>query len=64
MRIERDTILRAICAERCSDRGEMPCYTLAERMGLAFPPETCTEPSCKALAEAVVVALTADGDRS
>lgn len=50
-------VLRAICAETCAHYGEPPCYAVAKEHRLEFPPATCDEPGCKALAERVVMAL-------
>lgn len=55
-----DAIARAICAETCAFKGEPPCWQLVE-IGerVMFPPPTCDEPGCVALARAAyaVVAL-------
>lgn len=46
-------IAKAICAERCAHMGEPPCHSIDEH----FPPETCDDPGCAALAWCVSVAL-------
>jgi hypothetical protein len=51
-------VARAICAERCAFKGEYPCYSLAAAAkGKKYPPETCDDPGCEALARAAVVAV-------
>lgn len=55
-----DAISRAICAETCAYKGEPPCWRLVETgERVMFPPPTCDEPGCVALARAayLVVAL-------
>jgi hypothetical protein len=54
-------VARAICRETCAFKGEPPCWTLANahEETIIFPPPTCDEPGCVALAEAAVVAFVA-----
>ena len=53
-----DAITRAICRETCAYKGEPPCWKLVENgERVMFPPPTCDEPGCFALAEAAVDAV-------
>lgn len=47
-----DAAERAICAEVCAFMGEPPCWSVNGE----WPPATCDEPGCKALAMAAVAA--------
>lgn len=53
-----NAIARAICLETCAFKGEPPCWDNAFA-DEPFPPPTCDEPGCVALARAayLVVAL-------
>ena len=44
---------RAICRETCAFKGEPPCFEISGE----WPPSTCDEPGCGALAMAAVSAL-------
>ena len=55
-----DAIARAICRETCAYKGEPPCWKLVEAgERVMFPPPTCDEPGCFALAEAAFAAVRA-----
>lgn len=57
-------IARAICQETCAYMGEPPCWKLVE-VGerVMFPPPTCDEPGCFALAEAAFAAIRAETEK-
>ena len=53
-----DAVARAICRETCAYKGEPPCWELVEDgERVMFPPPTCDEPGCMALAEVAVDAM-------
>ncbi|MCA3704230.1 MAG: hypothetical protein INF12_14505 [Methylobacterium sp.] len=58
----REEIAKAVCAETCAFKGEPPCHSFD---GLKFPPDTCDEPGCEAIAMAVapIIARIADPAR-
>ncbi len=49
-----------ICAETCAFMGEPPCWRVQDDQGnpMPWPPETCDEPGCMALAKAALDAIT------
>lgn len=48
-------LCRSICRERCSYRGEPPCFEIDKDN---WPPQTCDEPGCEAYAMSAIAALT------
>ena len=52
-----DAIARAICQEDCAFRGEPACWDIDPDH---WPPPTCCEPGCTALAAAAFFALPAN----
>lgn len=53
-------VAMALCREHCAYYGEPPCFAIRDdRTGkhLPWPPESCDEPGCMALAHAAVSAL-------
>jgi hypothetical protein len=57
---------RAICAERCAFKGEMPCWYLsgAPRDSKYCLPAECDDPGCYSLAVAAVNAIVGTDDSS
>lgn len=51
-----DALARAICAEQCAYYGDPPCHQLDGK----FPPSSCDEPGCQALAMAALCVIEAD----
>lgn len=60
-----EQIAKAICRETCAFKGEPACFEVTGDQGekLPWPPETCDEPGCVALAMAVRACLPAPGGR-
>lgn len=54
----KDRIARAICAERCAEYGEPPCYVTAEDGTLSPDCGVTFETTCEQLAAAVKAELT------
>jgi len=53
-----DAIARMICLETCAFKGEPPCWELVDAgERVMFPPPTCDEPGCVALARAAYTAM-------
>ena len=54
-----DRMARAICRERCAFLGEPACWQLDDDDGgpYSWPPESCNEPGCVALATAARAAI-------
>lgn len=53
-----EAVARAICAENCAFYGEPPCWRVDE----PWPPKSCDEPGCIALAQAAIAAIRARGE--
>ena len=51
-------IARAICAERCAEYGEPPCWQVVDDGSLSPDCDTAHECSCEQLAAAVEAELT------
>ncbi len=51
-----EAIARSICLETCAFKGEPPCWDNAFA-DEPFPPPTCDEPGCVALARAAYTAM-------
>jgi hypothetical protein len=48
-----DAMARAICQETCAFKGEPPCWAVPDLDSfIRWPPPTCDEPGCVALATA------------
>ena len=57
--VDRETIARAICAERCAVYGEPPCYTVEDA---PWPNPDCGDCDCHDMADAVLSCLTTQPD--
>ena len=49
----RQAVKRAICAERCAFRGDIPCHSPPLP---TVDPDPCDDPGCTALADAAIAA--------
>ncbi len=56
---DRETIARAICAERCAVYGEPPCYTVEDA---PWPNPDCGDCTCHDMADAVLPRFTTQPD--
>ena len=52
-----EKVAAAICAERCAFYGEPPCWKIEGE----WPPKSCDEPGCVALAQAAIAAMSTPG---